>query len=253
MLASSSNHVHNNLLIRKNQVAVYCKANWDEIRSSLLHVSETYLEFNSNSVRSVEENWNYFHSHCLKIIENHVPAKLLITRSHLLWLTTPLRRLIRKKQQIYNKVKKYHQPEIWSEYKKSNKASSSWLHHHHDKYLCNIVSSSNSNKKPFWLNLNDKTTLLLASTLISTTGSIGSGSSEKAKAFNEYFKSVFTVEDLSYIPNKGTSPYLSIPEIDITLQQVTNLLSSCDLHKLPGPDNLYVTFLNKSLRRLHQC
>ena len=83
------------------------------------------------------------------------------------------------------------------------------------------------------------------STLISTTGTIASESSEKAEAFNEYFKSVFTLEDLSYIPDKGTSPYPAIPEINITLQGVTNLLSSCDPHKSPGPDNLHAAFLKQ--------
>ena len=80
------------------------------------------------------------------------------------------------------------------------------------------------------------------STLISTTGTIASESFEKAEAFNEYFKSVFTVENLSYIPDKGTSPYPFVPKINITLQGVINLLSSCDPHKLPGPDNLHATF-----------
>ena len=31
-------------------------------------------------------------------------------------------------------------------------------------------------------------------------------------------KSIFTAEDLSNVPDKGTSPYLSIPEINITLE-----------------------------------
>ena len=56
---------------------------------------------------------------------------------------------------------------------------------------------------------------------------------------------MFTVEDLSYIPDKGTSPYPAIPEINITLQGVTNLLSSCDPHKSLGPDNLYAAFLKQ--------
>ena len=56
---------------------------------------------------------------------------------------------------------------------------------------------------------------------------------------------MFTVEDLSYIPDKGTSPYRAIPEINITLQEVTNLLSSCDPHKSPGPDHLHGVFLKQ--------
>ena len=37
------------------KIYLYNKANWDEIRLSLLYVSEVYFELNSNSVRSVEK------------------------------------------------------------------------------------------------------------------------------------------------------------------------------------------------------
>ena len=109
------------------------------------------------------------------------------------------------------------------------------------------MTSSNSNKKPFWhyIKSTKQQDHSSISTLISITGTVVSKSSEKAEAFNEYFKTVFTVEDLSYIPDKGTSSYPAILEISITLQGVTNLLSSCDLYKPPGPDNLHAAFLKQ--------
>ena len=48
--------------------------------------------------RSVEQNWNFFHTHCLKVTENHVSVKFLGTRSHLPWLTSSLQHMVRKKQ-----------------------------------------------------------------------------------------------------------------------------------------------------------
>ena len=81
------------------------------------------------------------------------------------------------------------------------------------------------------------------STLTSSDGTTASEPSEKAAIFNKYFKSVFTVEDLSNVPDKGISPYPSIPEINITLQGITNLLSNCNPHKSPGPDSLNTAFL----------
>ena len=86
------------------------------------------------------------------------------------------------------------------------------------------------------------TRYLWISTLNSYTGTVASEPSEKAHIFSEHFKSVFTVEDLSNIPDKGTSPYPSIPEINITLQGVINLLSSCNPHKSPGSDNIHAAF-----------
>ena len=58
-------------------------------------------------------------------------------------------------------------------------------------------------------------------TLTSFDGTVTSKPSEKGEIFNEYFKSVFTAEDLNNIPDKGTSPHPSIPELNITLQRVT--------------------------------
>ena len=56
-------------------------------------------------------------------------------------------------------------------------------------------------------------------------------STEKADILNKQFKSVFTAKDTS---TKGTSPYPSIPDIDVTLDGVKP-----DLNKSAGPDNIY--------------
>ena len=45
------------------------------------------------------------------------------------------------------------------------------------------------------------------------------------------------------IPDKEISSYPSIPEINITLQVVTNVLYNCNPYKLPSPDHLNATFL----------
>ena len=88
------------------KIHLYNKANWEESEVVYsMSQKHTYFELNSNSSRSVEENWNFLHSHCLKIIENHVPVKLVGTRSHLPWLTSPLRRLIRKNNGFMTKLR----------------------------------------------------------------------------------------------------------------------------------------------------
>ena len=87
-----------------------------------------------------------------------------------------------------------------------------------------MMSSSNSNKKPFWHYVKSKRqdhSLLLLN-------------------HQKRQKLSMNTLNLSYIPDKGTSPYPTIPEINITLQGVNNLLSSCNLHKSPGPDNLHL-------------
>ena len=50
-------------------------------------------------------------------------------------------------------------------------------------------------------------------------------STEMAEILSKQFESVFTAEDTSSIPDTGTSQYPPIPDIDITLNGVRNLLS----------------------------
>ena len=56
------------------------------------------MELNSNSPRStsVEENWLFFHDNFLKVINDSVPVKVISKRTHLAWMNTPLKCLIRK-------------------------------------------------------------------------------------------------------------------------------------------------------------
>ena len=57
------------------------------------------------------------------------------------------------------------------------------------------------------------------------------------------FKFVFTTEDTTSIPDKGTSPYPSIKDINVTVNGVRNLLENLDTNKSPGPDNIHAAFL----------
>ena len=43
----------------------------------MARISDRYFDLNSNGVRSVEENWKFFHEQYLQLIEEHVPKKTL--------------------------------------------------------------------------------------------------------------------------------------------------------------------------------
>ena len=73
----------------------------------------------------------------------------------------------------------------------------------------------------------------------STSGHVITNPAEKANTLNEHFKSVFTVENNETIPNKGISLYPSLPDFEITIQGVYNILSNCNPYKSPGPDCIH--------------
>ena len=73
----------------------------------------------------------------------------------------------------------------------------------------------------------------------STSGHVITNPAEKANTLNEHFKSVFTVENNETIPNKGISLYPSLPDFEITIQGVYNILFNCNPYKSPGPDCIH--------------
>ena len=56
---------------------------------------------------------------------------------------------------------------------------------------------------------------------------------------NQYFKTVFTVDDDENQPHKGQSLYPTIANFKITTQGVYNILNTCNPYKSPGPDGIY--------------
>ena len=51
------------------------------------------------------------------MINDNVPFKFAHKTTHLPWMTVELKRLIRKKQRVYNRMKTYHQENDRTEYK----------------------------------------------------------------------------------------------------------------------------------------
>ena len=63
-------------------------------------------------------------------------------------------------------------------------------------------------------------------------------SNSKADAFNDYFKSIFTTENLSSMPIMPDSPHPNMQDIDITASHVHALFSKINLQKVSGPDDI---------------
>ena len=84
--------------------------------------------------------------------------------------------------------------------------------------------------KHFWLYIKSKPQNNIGIGILKNqSGSIVTDPSENAENLNNQFKSVFTIEDTTSIPDKGISPYTS----DHKYQY----------YKSPGPDNMHAAFL----------
>ena len=54
-------------------------------------------------------------------IKNHVPTKTISGRWKIRWITPGLRRLMRKKQTVYNLAKRMQNPQHWKKFKELQK------------------------------------------------------------------------------------------------------------------------------------
>jgi len=83
-------------------------------------------------------------------------------------------------------------------------------------------------------------------------GLLYSDTNIQANILNEQFKSAFTTEDTTTVPNKGQSPHPTMPEIKINTNGVIKLLKSINPHKGTGPGNIPAHFLNNLSEELSQ-
>ena len=77
------------------------------------------------------------------------------------------------------------------------------------------------------------------SPLKTSDGQIVTDPASKANLLNQYFKTVFTMENEADQPHKGRSLYPTIANFEITVQDVYNIISTCNPHKSPEPDGIH--------------
>ena len=117
----------------------------------MTEISRYYFEQNENNNGSVEDNWNYIRDNLLKAINTYIPVKFNSNSNNTPWMTVQLKRLIRKKQQFYNKAKRTKWSANWAEYKNIQGQVRQSIRVEHQKYIAKILNSSSSlnGNKPF--------------------------------------------------------------------------------------------------------
>ena len=72
----------------------------------------------------------------------------------------------------------------------------------------------------------------------------------KAHVLNYHFSSIFTHDEEATLPDMGPNLYLSLPDIDIKIAGVTNLLKEVNPYKATGPDCIPAKLLKEMAEEL---
>ncbi|WAQ95830.1 hypothetical protein MAR_028520, partial [Mya arenaria] len=125
--------------------SVYSKANWPEFRKYFSTVKVDILH--NHEQISVEELWQRFKSAISTGIATYIPIKHIRPKRSLPWINKSIRKLLRKRNKLYQKVKQNktnHQ--IWKQFKKLKCTIKIQIKQSYDRYLENILDISNCEK-----------------------------------------------------------------------------------------------------------
>ena len=67
----------------------------------------------NTSELSIDENWNFFKSKLQQAIDRHVPKKQIKSKRKLSWITTQVKRMIRKRERLYKKARRSKRASHW--------------------------------------------------------------------------------------------------------------------------------------------
>ena len=155
-------------------------------------------------------------------------------------MTSQLRRLIRKKQHLYNKAKASKTTLNWTAYKNIQRQVRQSMQVQHDDYLTDLLNFSSrlNGNKPFWCCIKSHRQKHIGISALETPEGTVTSATSKAETLNKAFKSVFTIEDLHSLPFLPDSAHPTMQDIHITKPGVYNILSQLDPHKAEGPDGI---------------
>ncbi|KAL8604168.1 hypothetical protein ACOMHN_047380 [Nucella lapillus] len=232
----------------KRKILLWKKANVHAIRKDMEEYAQTF-DIDTSKPDALETAWRGFSKRVQKTIDKNVPSKTTQGRYSYPWIDTSLRRAIRRKQRAHTKARKTGKKRDQDRYKRLQQEVKDNIKKASHHYLDTVVTDDfKTNSKKLWAYVKSKGQESQGvSPLKNTEGYLKSDNCSKAEILNNQFKSVFTEEDLSHMPNKGDSPYQAMDDITVTEKGVQTLLRNLQPNKATGPDSIPAFILKSSL------
>ena len=101
---------------KSHRVLLYKKADMDRLKTFFKDKLSEKTRGSHISSADDSENWNYLKGTITEAISKFVPQTTLGGKQHVPWITTHIKRLIRRRQRRYN-AKKHNTNKNWKKYK----------------------------------------------------------------------------------------------------------------------------------------
>ena len=199
----------------------------------------------------MEENWNTFKNALFKSMDKHIPKKTVKGKVDVPWMTDKVKRLIKKKRRLYKKARKLNDSKSTQAFHDFRKEVRNVLHTEYYRYINNLLEpESDKTSQSFWKYIKSRKQDSVSIGTLKDSGRVADSAKDKAEMFNETFCSVFTKEDLDNIPDKGHSPYQSMPNIHVTLNGVIKCVKRLNPKKACGPNKMPILALQETVNEI---
>jgi hypothetical protein len=206
------------------------------VKDDMKEYSDKFLKSNPQN-NTVEENWTNFKVTLIEAMKKHIPQKKISSRWNLPWITTEIKRLIRKKRRAYNAGKKKKNGHSWRRYLKLNQLVNNSLETAHRNYVDKI--KENPKRFDGYIKHNKSGTKFFDNIpVLKPHTKILSEPTEKAEALSNQYTSVFTKEPTGNLPNIEGKQETPMSDFEFTSNGTEKLLSDLNPPKASGPDLL---------------
>ena len=211
-------------------------------------------EWNCLNVENANEACEQFSAELISIAKSTIPNKEAIIRTHdKPWFNNYLRRLRRKRNRLFEKLKQENNDinrHIYKEFQRSYRLEIKRIKKEYEetKYS-SLASNAERNSKKWWSiikSLHNKDNAHNSIPPLETDDKIITTNAEKAEMFNKHFLSASTLNDANcLIPNNPPINESILDEIMVTIEDVKDQLKTLDTSKAFGPDNISPKFLKE--------
>lgn len=232
------------------KIPLYNRANWNTIKEDMKTTLEK-ITMKDNNGHDANDLWNIFKNNLDSSIRKHIPHKNAKTKDSLPWISPDTKRLIKKRDKWYKKMKKSADPKHKEKFKELKRIVQRQLRRSYWSYIEDIVTTTeddnhgigNSPMKRFWTYIKHKKSDSGGVSPLKSGGILHSDPTEKATILNNQFQSAFSQKSNLTREQFVSSNYMqgsfpSCPELNITCKGIEKLLEKLNPHKAAGPDNL---------------
>ena len=215
---------------------IYSKANWDNINKDLENTATTVEQMYRNG-ENMETLWNQLTTDLFKTLDENIPSKQIKSNNRLPWMNHKLKKMLKKKQRLYNQAKK---TKNWKNYKHFQKECKKHMKKAELDYINNTIIEGleNNNSKPFWKYIKSRKQDNIGVSPLKLGTQLVTDGKEKAEILVKQFQSVFTTDKSDSLPTTTKQVKNTIPKLNITSKGVAELLKKVNPGKASGPDNI---------------